>query len=256
MRLSIIQSPLIWEKPEANRTAFTNILSNLAGQTDLVVLPEMFTTGFSMNAAVVAETMDGPTVKWMQAQAKQLDAALTGSFICREGDSFRNRLLFVRPDGNIDLYDKRHLFTLAREDETFTSGRDRLIVEWKGWRICPLICYDLRFPAWSRQPKQQPYDLLIYVANWPAPRSHHWRTLLAARAIENQCYVAGVNIVGTDGMGLEYLGDTGIYDYSGRSVCQIRGQAGHFTAQCDKAPMLEFRSRLAFLADSDELKIL
>ncbi len=256
MRLTIIQTSLHWENPAANRTQLGNMLKPLEGQTDLIVLPEMFSTGFSMNAAAIAEPMDGPTFQWLREQAAQLGAAITGSIICRDGGHFYNRLVFIRPDGQADYYDKRHLFTLAGEHETYTPGQHRLLVEWMGWRICPLICYDLRFPVWSRQMAGAQYDLLLYVANWPTRRGHHWRSLLPARAIENQAYVAGVNIFGADGNGHEYSGDSSIWDYSGLAICQLSGQSGYFTAQLSLEQQQQYRNQLAFLADADTFQLL
>ena len=255
MRLTIIQSTLHWENPGANRAMFSEKLTPLAGQTDLIILPEMFTTGFSMNAAVLAETMDGPTVQWLREEAAATGAALTGSFICREGDHFYNRLIFMRPNGQMDIYNKKHLFGLAKEHETYSPGNTRRIVEWQGWKICPLVCYDLRFPVWSRNrpatPETSTYDLLLYVANWPDRRGHHWRALLPARAIENQCYVAAVNITGTDGLGYEYNGDSGILDFSGQYFCQISGQPGVFTTKLSLDDLQQFRRQLPFLEDAD-----
>ena len=173
MRITLVQSALHWENPEANRTMFAAKLAPLAGATDLVVLPEMFTTGFSMNAAKLAEDMQGPTLRWMREQAAGLGAALCGSFICSDAGKYYNRLVWMYPDGRMATYDKRHLFGLAGEHETYTAGAERLRVEWLGWRICPLICYDLRFPVWSRNRAEQPYDLLVYIANWPSRRAHH-----------------------------------------------------------------------------------
>lgn len=256
MRLSILQTSLHWENPKANRDMLGESLKPIAGQSDLIVLPEMFSTGFSMNADTYAEPVDGPCWDWLREQAGQLGAAITGSFMCREGEQFYNRLVFMRPNGQADYYDKRHLFTLAKEHETYTSGKKRLIVEWQGWRICPLICYDLRFPVWSRQNAETRYDLLLYVANWPARRGQHWRSLLPARAIENQTYVAGVNIVGADGNGHEYSGDSGIWDYSGQVICQLSGQAGYFTAQLSKEQQEQYRKQLAFLDDADIFQVL
>jgi len=255
MRLSIIQTALHWENPNANRTILADTLAPLAGQTDLVVLPEMFSTGFSMNAAALAEGMDGPTMRWLREQAANLGAAIAGSFICRDGGRYFNRLVFMRPDGNFQHYDKRHLFGLAGEHETYVAGSERLLVEWMGWRICPLICYDLRFPVWSRQHNAAPYDLLLYVANWPSRRGHHWRSLLPARAIENQCYVAAVNVVGADGNGYEYQGDSGVWDYSGQCLCQISGQAGIFTTTLRLDDMLVYRRQLPFLDDADGFEL-
>jgi len=256
MRLSIIQTTLHWENPDANRVMLTNTLAPLAGQTDLIVLPEMYTTGFSMNAAALAEDMDGPTIHWMREQAAASGAAIAGSFICRAGERYFNRLVFMRPDGSFQHYDKRHLFGLAGEHKTYSPGTERLLVEWMGWRVCPLICYDLRFPVWSRQRRAEPYDLLLYVANWPSRRGHHWRSLLPARAIENQCYVAGINIFGADGNGNEYQGDSGVWDFSGQCLCQISGQAGVFTTTLRLEDMQAYRRQLPFLDDADwfELK--
>lgn len=259
MRVSIVQSPLAWENPAANRQMFAEKLSPLKGQTDLVVLPEMFTTGFSMFAEKLAEPMDGPTMSWLQRLANDLDAAISGSFICTEDGNFYNRLFFVRPAGQIECYDKKHLFSLAGENEHFTAGKKRLIVDWRGWRICPLICYDLRFPAWSRNTPgtfltglTPYYDLLIYVANWPISRAHHWRTLLSARAIENQSYVVGVNIVGSDGNGLEYSGDSMVVDYSGQPLTKIPdGRETIETVTLSIENMHSFRQQLPFLSDAD-----
>lgn len=262
MRLTIVQSSLHWENADANRQAFSQKLAPLSGSTDLVVLPEMFSTGFSMNAAALAEPMDGHTMSWLKATAKDLGAAITGSFICIENGQFFNRLVFMRPDGQFDFYDKKHLFSLAGEQVYFSPGKKRLTVEWQGWRICPLICYDLRFPAWSRNSTgsmmtgfQPPYDLLIYVANWPSRRAHHWRALLAARAIENQAFVAGVNIVGTDGNGLEYTGDSAVVDFSGQPIAQISGQEGIFTAELSFEDLQHYRRQLPFLQDGDVFEL-
>lgn len=258
MRVTIVQSTLIWENAGQNRANFTQKLSALSGQTDLVVLPEMFTTGFSMDTVHLAEPMSGPTMQWLAEQARFLQAAITGSFICSEEGHFFNRLVFMRPDGTFDVYDKKHLFSLAGENEHYTPGKKRLHTEWKGWRICPLICYDLRFPVWSYNPTtehetvfQQPYDLLLYVANWPARRAHHWRTLLSARAIENQSFTIGVNMVGSDGKGLEYSGDSTIVDFGGTIIRQISGQEDIVTTELSLADQQHYRKQLPFLQDAD-----
>lgn len=257
MRISILQTALQWEAPAANRRMLGEKLALLAGQTDLVVLPEMFTTGFSMQAAALAEPMDGETLHWMLDNAQAIGAAITGSFICRENGQYFNRLVWMFPDGTFQTYDKRHLFTLAGEHEHYTPGHRRITVEWKGWRICPLICYDLRFPVWSRNnPPQNPYDLLLYVANWPNRRAHHWQVLLSARAIENQAYLAGVNLVGQDGNGHEYSGDSCILDYHGQAICRISGKEGAFTAELSLAELQEYRARLPFLQDGDTFQLL
>jgi omega-amidase len=249
MRLSILQSALQWEAPAANRDMFARKLTTLYGNTDLIVLPEMFTTGFSMNAQSLAEPMDGPTVDWMAQQARLSGAAVTGSFICAENGRFYNRLVWMQPDGHFRTYDKRHLFGPADEHRHYEAGGERLFVQWQGWTISPFICYDLRFPEWIRQPKDLRYDLLLFVANWPVARAHHWRSLLTARAIENQCYLAAVNICGTDGKDLEYSGDSCIIDFNGQARCQISVTEGIFTADLALEPMYEFRKRLPFLED-------
>ena len=271
MRLTIVQSSIQWEQPDANRLMFAQKLAALRGTTDLVVLPEMFSTGFSMNAAALAEPMYGPTGRWMRAQANDLNAVVTGSFICKEDGRHFNRLVWAYPDGRLETYDKKHLFGLSGEHEHYTPGRQRLVVEWLGWRICPLICYDLRFPVWSRNSSPTPdpspkgrgdethlqgsggglFDLLIYVANWPNRRAHHWRSLLTARAIENQCFVTGVNIVGKDGNGLEYAGDSAVIDFAGHPICQISGQEGVFTANLSLPDLKTYRQQLPFLQDAD-----
>lgn len=251
MRITLLQTTLTWENPDANRRRLAEKLEVLAGQTDLVLLPEMFTTGFSMNAATLAEPMDGPTVRWMQERSGQLGAALCGAFICRENGAFFNRLLFVRPGGDYTVYDKKHLFTLAGEHEHYTAGSRLAAVEWLGWRIRPLVCYDLRFPEWARNAPEAPYDLLLYVANWPERRAHHWRTLLPARAVENQAYVAALNIVGVDGNGHTYAGDSAVIDFNGQLLAQLHGHEGVVTVPLERKPLMDFRQKLPFLADMD-----
>ncbi|MDX1910642.1 MAG: amidohydrolase [Saprospiraceae bacterium] len=259
MRVTLIQSTVHWEDPAANRAMFAQKLENVTEQTDLVVLPEMFSTGFSMNAEKLAEPMNGATVVWMQQAASRLNAAVTGSFICKEGARFFNRLLFVRPDGSMEQYDKKHLFTLAGEHNHFTAGQKRITVEWRGFRICPLICYDLRFPVWSRNARgsfikglHPYYDVLLYVANWPNRRAHHWRALLTARAIENQSYVVGVNIAGADGNGLEYTGDSAVLDFSGQRLLEIAdGKEAIQTVELSLEALHAYRAQLPFLADGD-----
>jgi|SRR5690349_2690825 len=255
MRLTLVQSSLHWQNPEANRRMFSEKLAPLAGMTDLVVLPEMFTTGFTMDASRLAEPMDGPTVTWFKTTAAALNAAVTGSFICAENGRFFNRLAFCFPDGRVEHYDKKHLFGLAGENEHFATNNKKLVVDWKGFRIRPLICYDLRFPVWSRNNPEVPYDLLLYVANWPNRRAHHWKTLLTARAIENQSFVAGVNVVGTDGTGLEYNGDSALIDYSGLQLAGISGQEGMYTGTLSLENLRQFRTQLPFLNDADPFEL-
>ena len=253
MRISVVQTALVWENIDANLRMFSEKLAPLAGKTDLVVLPEMFTTGFTMNASTLAEDMNGQALNWLKATASQLGSAVTGSFICGESGSNRNRLIFMFPDGHFEYYDKRHLFTLAGEHEVFSPGDVKLTVEWMGFRICPMICYDLRFPVWSRnQAGADAYDLLLYVANWPSRRSSHWRALLPARAIENQSYVAGVNVAGRDGNDLEYSGDSCIIDFSGQPLVSLTACEAVATVSVSLPELREFRARLPFLNDADQ----
>lgn len=226
------------------------------GQTDLVVLPEMCSTGFSMNTTALAEPMNGPTVRFFKKQARRLDAAVVGSFICESKGQFFNRLVFATPDGKLKTYDKRHLFSLAGEADHFQAGKKRLVVEWRGWRICPLVCYDLRFPVFSRNVAGSEYDLLVFIANWPEPRIEHWKTLLRARAIENLTCTIGVNIVGTDGNGHQYSGDSAAIDFMGKTVWTSTGGAAIETIEFEKQPQTDWRNRFPALADSDKFKII
>jgi predicted amidohydrolase len=256
LRVSLVQTNLIWEKPSENLAAISRFLQengslheNGTG-TDLIVLPEMFTTGFTMNAALFAEAMpESATLHWMQECAKQYNAAVVGSFIVKEGGNFYNRLIFMRPDATFEQYDKRHLFAKGGEDKSYTAGTEKLVVEWRNWRIMPLICYDLRFPTWSRNTTD--YDLLLYIANWPERRNAHWRSLLVARAIENQCYTIGVNRIGTDDSGLNHTGDSVLLDPFGEKVVEIRTISAVFHATISKEFLLEIREQLPFLKDRD-----
>lgn len=217
LRLSLIQTSLHWEDKKANLQMLEQQLQALNGKTDLVLLPEMFSTGFSMKAVQLAEEMNGSSVQWMQQQAARLGAVLCGSLIIRDREQQYNRLLWVQPDGQIHTYDKRHLFRMGEEHRHYSAGEQRLIVTYKGWNICPMVCYDLRFPVWCRNVKNE-YDLLIFVANWPERRAQHWKALLKARAIENLAYVAGLNRVGTDGHGVYHSGDSTVLDARGQEL--------------------------------------
>ncbi|HKK75224.1 MAG TPA: amidohydrolase [Saprospiraceae bacterium] len=254
LRVTIVQADLIWENVTANLQHMDHLLEGLSGKTDLVVLPEMFTTGFTMSPKDLAEPLHGPTFEWMTAFAKKTEAAVTGSIVCREADSYYNRLLFVRPDGSFAHYDKRHLFTLAGEEKVYEPGQENITIEWKGWKIRPQVCYDLRFPVWSRNTND--YDLLFYVANWPRPRRQAWISLLAARAIENQVYCIGVNRCGVDPNGHEYPGDSSVYDYAGDLYTQISEQEGLMTVSLDKSQQDHFRKKLNFLADRDHFEVM
>jgi predicted amidohydrolase len=255
LRVSIVQSMLRWEDATGNRVMFTEKLAVLKGTTDLVVLPEMFTTGFSMRSAELAEAMDGPTLSWMREQAAMLDAALYGSAIIADRGGYFNRGLFVRPDGQVTVYDKRHLFRFANEHEHFAPGQERVVVDWRGWRILLQICFDLRFPVFARNRRvvgHNDYDLVLYVANWPEARRHPWSTLLLARAIENQAYVAGVNRTGMDGKGLHYSGDSVIIDPKGEVIAAVDpSRDGIKTARLDMAALNDFRAKFPVAQDAD-----
>ncbi|MGH2665460.1 amidohydrolase [Flavobacterium sp.] len=254
MKIVLIQSPLVWENPAANRNYFEGKINEIASTADVIVLPEMFATGFTMNPVPVAETMQGETVSWMVTLAKANNCAVTGSLVITEEANFYNRLFFVLPSGEIRTYDKRHLFSLAGEDKVYTSGAEKIIIEYKGFKICPLICYDLRFPVFSRNVED--YDVLIYVANWPKPRVNAWDSLLKARAIENLCYTIGVNRIGTDSNNLEYNGHTQAIDFLGNFLLEPQEKEGVFVVEIDKQTMLETRAKLNFLNDKDAFQLL
>jgi omega-amidase len=253
MKIALIQTSLIWENPIENRSHLAQKITGFMEDVDLIVLPEMFSTGFTMNPKNVAETMQGETVSWLQHMAKAKDCAITGSLVIEENGNFYNRLVFVFPNGAIQHYDKRHLFTLAGEDKVYTAGTQKLIVEYKGFKICPLVCYDLRFPVFARNVEE--YDMLIYVANWPKPRVNAWDILLKARAVENMCYTIGVNRIGTDANNHEYVGHSQAIDFLGNYMLGPQENDGVFIIELDKNKMLETRSKLAFLNDRDDFKI-
>ncbi len=255
LRLTLVQGATRWHDPAGNREYYGSLIAPLAGKTDLVLLPETFTSGFSNEAIHNAETMDGPTVAWLRERARELDAALTGSVQLRVGDGVFNRLLFVTPDGEVRHYDKRHLFRYADEHKRYAAGRERMVVDWKGWRICPLVCYDLRFPVFSRN-RHEPqrgfdYDLVLFVANWPAARSHAWRMLLRARAIENLSYCAGLNRVGVDGNQLPYSGDSVVLDCLGQPMVELGAQEQTITVALDHAALTAFREKFPAWMDAD-----
>ena len=254
LKTALLQVDLVWEDIEANKKQFEEKIAQLSDDVDLIILPEMFTTGFSMNAENLAEPSEGPSFEWMQKMASEKDAAVTGSIITSEKGLFYNRLYFVFPDGSSEIYDKKHTFTLAKENETYASGKEKLVVTYKDWKICPLVCYDLRFPVWARNTED--YDLLIYVANWPAPRVHAWDILLQARAIENMSYCIGVNRVGRDGKDLDYVGHSAVYDSLGKRVSKNTSETA-FSEEVilQKDHLNETRSQLRFLQDRDKFTL-
>lgn len=253
LNIALIQSSLFWENPAANRAYFDDVFHSLSDNPDLIILPEMFTSGFTMKPANVAETMEGDTVKWMKERSRTIGSVLTGSIVIRDGERNFNRLIWAMPTGEVVYYDKRHRFSMAGEDADYTAGENPLVIEWKGWQISPFICYDLRFPAWSRQVAG--VDLMIYVANWPETRRHHWQKLLQARAIENQCFVAGVNRVGTDDNGLVYAGDSMLIDFNGEPIRSASRSPSVLSCSLDKDALQEWRQRMPFLRDRDTFSI-
>ena len=254
LRVTLVQSDLAWRDPAENRRRLAAHFRGLAGHTDLVVLPEMFSTGFCMDSAALAEPMDGPTVGWMREEAAATGCAIAGSLIVRDGDRHHNRLVWARPDGALAHYDKRHLFRMAGEHEHFAAGSARLVADLKGWRVCPLVCYDLRFPVWSRG--ADAFDLMLYVANWPAARRSAWRALLPARAVENQCYVAGVNRTGSDGQGIAYAGDSTVHDYLGQCVADLGAEPGTVSVTLDRAALHRYREKFPAWRDADPFQLL
>jgi omega-amidase len=254
LRVTIVQSELHWQDAEANRTMFAEKLAATAPVTDLIVLPEMFTTGFTMEAPALAEQPEGETLQWMREQANTYDAVITGSIIVEENGQYYNRLLWVRPDGSYEYYNKKHLFRMAKEHHTYKAGDKKLRVELKGWQICPLVCYDLRFPVWSRNTGNR-YDLLLYVANWPKARSLAWRTLLQARAIENIAYTIGVNRIGTDGNNYPYSGDSAIIHPKGHKLLETTEQEGIYTITLSKQDLIDFREIFPAHLDADDFEL-
>ena len=259
LSVTIIQANLHWEDKKANLQMLEEKILSISDKTEVVVLPEMFSTGFSMKPELLAETMDGQTVQWMKRMATQKKIILTGSVIIEEGGHYFNRLIWMLPNGQYGVYDKRHLFGYAEEDNHYTAGTKRLIASVKGWKINLLVCYDLRFPVWARQQAQEEgaeYDVLIYVANWPERRVHAWKTLLQARAIENQCYVIGVNRTGKDGNDIYYSGESMIIDPLGEVLYTKKDEEDIFTATLDEEHLKAIRDKLPFLKDADEFKII
>ncbi len=260
LKVTPVQAHLHWEHIKKNLQSFEKKLASVT-DTDLVILPEMFNTGFSMKADQLAEPPDGPTTQWMEEQAQKREAVITGSLIIQENSHYYNRLIWMPPDGNYQTYDKRHLFRLMNEQEVYTAGQQRPIFQWKGWSICPQICYDLRFPVWSRnQPGNSAtasdFDILFYNANWPEKRSYAWRHLLKARAIENQSFVIGVNRIGKDGHGVYHSGDSTILNPLGYPLLSLAHQASWPTLTLYPKTLKDIRKKFQFLRDADKFSIL
>ncbi len=268
LKITIVQSDLFWENKEENLKMFSQKIAAISERTDLIVLPEMFTTGFSMSPEKFAEPMNGSSVNWLAEKAREKNCVITGSFICEENNKYFNRLVWMNPDGSYNSYDKRHLFRMANEDNYYCAGQDKIIVELKGWKICPLICYDLRFPVWSRQNievrrqksedrrLEYQYDVLIYIANWPKRRSHPWKILLMARAIENQCYVVGLNRVGDDGNKIGHSGDSVVINAKGETISKIKPYEECIeTVTISFIELEKFRKSFPAILDADDFKI-
>jgi len=252
LKVALVQSSIIWENPEQNRINFTKKINAIATEVDLIILPEMFTTGFTMNPNNLGKEEGQLTLEWMQKISQKKKAALTGSLPFYENGNYTNRLLFVNPDGSYHQYDKRHTFTLAGEDKVYAAGTKRIIIEYRGFRLCPLICYDLRFPVWARNTEN--YDALIYVANWPKPRIDAWDTLLKGRAIENMAYCIGVNRIGVDQSGHEYTGHSAVYDCLGKKEV-FSEEEEIIYASLFKKHITTTRNALKFLEDQDEFNL-
>jgi len=256
LRVSLVQGATRWHDAAANRAYYGTLARALAGQGDLVVLPETFLSGFTNETLGQAETMDGEGLAWLRGLAAEVGAVVTGSLVIREGEKCVNRLVWMRPDGSFETYDKRHLFRMAGEHERYAGGNERLVVELNGWRVCPQVCYDLRFPVWlrnrwSHESQRFDYDLLVFVANWPSPRRHAWSTLLRARAIENLAYCVGVNRVGSDGNNLSYSGDSAVLDFLGQPLVELGAQEQVVTVTLDPAALAAHRERFPAWMDAD-----
>lgn len=256
LSITLIQSNLFWEDVDQNLKQFESKIDLISQPTDLIVLPEMFTTGFTMDPKAYAESHEGKGLNWMQLIAKDKNTALVGSISIKDRDKFYNRLYWVFPDGSYKYYDKKHLFSMGNENKKYHAGNSRIIIDYKGWKICPLICYDLRFPVWSRNTKKNSYDILIYIANWPAVRAHPWKQLLIARAIENQCFVIGLNRVGKDINKIEHSGDSMVINAKGEIINQIKiNEEREQTTTINKAELIDFRNTFSVLNDADDFTI-
>lgn len=251
LTITLIQAELFWENKEVNIHHFTKLIEDIKEQTDVIILPEMFSTGFSMNASALAEKMDGPVVSWMKETAKKKQAVICGSLIIEEDEKYYNRFVWVGTDGIVQCYNKRHLFRMANENDFYTNGTKKIIIEYKGFKIFPAVCYDLRFPVWLRRTKQFDYDMMIVVANWPERRAQHWKALLQARAIENQCYVAAVNRVGNDGNGFLYSGESSLINPKGEIFFQQANESFTKTFTIELAEVNEWRNNFKAIEDAD-----
>jgi len=250
LKITLIQTEPVWEDIKGNIALFDEKINDISEETELIILPEMFTTGFSMNASSLAQDINGSSINWLQNKSRQINADIVGSIIFANNGLYFNRLLWAKPDGHLFTYDKKHLFRFAGEEKVYSAGVGNITVELNGWKIRPFICYDLRFPAWTRNIKNQ-YDIAIFIANWPEKRSMHWKSLLQARAIENQCYVIGVNRVGTDGNGLFYSGDSSIIDPLGKIIFHKNDKECTFTTVLSYNTLEEYKKAFPAWMDAD-----
>lgn len=255
LKITLIQTELSWEDISANLEMFDKKIDMIEGKTDLIILPEMFTTGFSMNASDHAQNMSGSSVRWIQDKSRETDADLIGSVIIRENENFFNRLFWAKPTGELFTYDKRHLYRMLGEDKVFSPGNTLITVKLHDWKIRPFICYDLRFPAWTRNINNK-YDLAIFIANWPHPRAEHWKTLLLARAIENLCYVVGVNRVGMDGNGNNHTGDSSVIDPQGKILFHKSHEECIHTMTLSYDALQEYRRNFPAWMDADDVSLM
>lgn len=253
LTLALVQTELAWECADKNLAHLGTLLASAAGGADIVILPEVFGSGFSMDTGRIAQTMSGQSVQWMQAQAETLDSAVCGSLAIREGDKIYNRFVFATPGEAPQSYDKRHLFRMGGEHNHYAAGSRHALINWRGWRISPMVCYDLRFPAWCRN--NNDYDLQIFVANWPQKRADHWRALLIARAIENQAYVAGVNRIGSDGKDISYQGDSLVVDPRGEVLVDCEGEPTVRHVTLDKEHLDTYRTQFPAHLDADSFNL-
>jgi len=254
LNITLLQSDIVWEDKQANFAQYESQLASIKERKEVVVLPEMFTTGFSMQPERFAETMEGETIEWMRQMAATYRCIITGSVMIKEEERYYNRLVWMQPNGQYYHYDKRHLFAFANEDQHYTAGEKKLILQVNGWRICPVICYDLRFPVWLRN-QEEAYDILIVVANWPARRAHAWRSLLVARAIENMSYVVGVNRVGNDGKEVYHNGNSAVFNPLGEVLWEHTDEVAIKTITLEKSMLAATRAQFPFLKDADTFYI-
>ncbi|HPN18547.1 MAG TPA: amidohydrolase [Chitinophagales bacterium] len=247
LNIALIQTDLVWKDRKTNLSNIEKIFSSIKEDIDIIILPEMFTTAFCVDDVRLAEDINGGTTSWMQRMAKEKNAAICGSILYKEDSHYYNRFLFVEPNGKIHFYNKHHLFSLVNEHQYLTKGNDKLVISFRGWKLQPFICYDIRFPAWCQNDENA--DVQIYVANWPAKRIHHWKLLLQARATENQCYVVGVNRIGTDFYGNAHNGQSAVIDYSGKEICHLADKNGIEVVKLSKENLENHKERYPFWKD-------